>query len=607
MMLLSEIMAKAVPPRSSIPRKYRWNAERLFASPKAWETELNAILVEIPAMAQLKGSLDASPAALADGLARVEDLAARMYRALVYAGFSYGVDTADQKAAAMNDRAQGAFGRVSASISFVDPELIAVGRETLESWASQEPRLSHYRHYFHNLFRKQAHVRSSEVEELMGMLSDPFSGPSTTHSMLTNADMRFPPARTSRGTRIPVSQGSLPAILEDRDRIARGSAWSGYMGMHVEYRNTLAAALGGSIKQCVFKSRARRFPSTLEAALFADNVPVQVFHNAIDVFRRRIPLWQRYFELRRRALRVGTLRHSDMWAPLAKTREVVSYEQAVRIICKGLAPMGDEYVAAIRQGCLKDRWVDVLPCRGKREGAFSWGSFGTLPYVLMSFTGDVTSLSVLAHELGHSMHSYLTWKSQPFVYAPYSTFIAEVASNVHQALVRAFLLRPEAKRDLRIAVLEEAMANFFRYLFVMPTLARFELETHQRVERGEALTAEAMTDVMTDLLEEGYGKTVRVERNHEGMLWAAFPHLYEDYYAFQYETGIAGAQAISRRILSGDQRAVERYLRFLSSGSSDYPIDALRKAGVDLATPEPVEEAFDVMEGYIGQLESLVL
>ena len=284
------------------------------------------------------------------------------------------------------------------------------------------------------------------------------------------------------------------------------------MGMHVEYRNTLAAALAGSIKQGVFKSRARRFSSTLEAALFADNVPVQVYHNAIDVFRRRIPLWQRYFELRRRALRLGTLRHSDMWAPLAKTREVVSFEQAVRIICKGLAPLGEEYVGTIRTGCLKDRWVDVLPNKGKREGAFSWGAFGTLPYVLMSFTGDVTSLSVLAHELGHSMHSFLTWKSQPFVYAPYSTFIAEVASNVHQALVRAFLLRPEAKRDLQIAVLEEAMANFFRYLFVMPTLARFELETHQRVERGEALTAETMTDVMTDLLEEGYGKTVKVER-----------------------------------------------------------------------------------------------
>jgi Oligoendopeptidase F len=269
--------------------------------------------------------------------------------------------------------------------------------------------------------------------------------------------------------------------------------------------------------------------------------------------------------------------------------------------------MGSRYVADVRAGCLKERWVDVLPNKGKREGASSWGAFGTLPYIMMSFTGDITSVSTLAHELGHSMHSLLTWKNQPYVYSPYSTFIAEVASNVHQALVRDSLLRSNARKDMKIAVLEEAMANFFRYLFIMPTLARFELETHRRVERGEALTADAMAGVMTSLLEEGYGKTVRVERNREGMLWAAFPHLFEDYYTFQYETGIAGAQAIAKRVLRGDDRAVDKYIRFLSSGSSDYPIDALRWAGVDLARPEPVEEAFDVMSGYIDQLESLLL
>jgi len=600
-------MAKAVPPRKALPKKYTWNAERLFVSEKAWATELKAILAAIPKVESLRGRLAASPAALADGLLHVEDLAARMQRALVYAGFSYSVDTTDQKAAAMNDRAQGALGRVSASISFVDPELIGIGRGTLDSWTAREPRLSRYRHYFDNLFRKQAHVRSSEVEEVIGMLSDPFSGPSNTSSMLTNADFRFPPARSSRGAKIPVTQGTLPAILESQDRQARSSAWKGYTGVHAEYRNTLAAAITGSIKQNVFKCRARRFTSTLEAALFADNVPVQVFHNAIGVFRARIPLWQRYFEVRRRALHLGTLCHSDMWAPLAMTRPRIPYERAVDMICEGLSPMGEEYVAAVRSGCLKERWVDVLPSKGKREGAFSWGALGTLPYIMMSFTGDITSVSVLAHELGHSMHSLLTWKSQPFVYSPYSTFIAEVASNVHQALVRASLLRPEAGRDVKIAVLEEAMANFFRYLFLMPTLARFELETHQRVERGEALTADTMTDVMMELLREGYGKAVRIEKDREGMLWAAFPHLFEDYYAFQYETGIAGAQAIARRILRGDEGVVADYIRFLSSGSSVYPIDALRGAGVDLARPEPVEEAFAVMSSYIDQLESLVL
>jgi len=495
---------------------------------------------------------------------------------------------------------------VNAAISFVEPELIAIGSAALLSWAASEPRLSVYRHWFENLFRRQGHVRSPEVEELLGMLADPFSGPTTVSSMLTNADFRFPPAVSASGRRTPVSQGTLPAVLEDRDRKARRSAWEGYMRVHVEHRHTLAAALGASIKQNTFKCRARRFGSTLEAALFPDAVPVEVFHNAVEVFRQRLPVWHRYFDLRRRTLGLRTLGHFDMWAPLGKKRTRVSYEQAVDLICDGCAPLGREYVAALRAGCLRERWVDVLPNRGKREGAFSWGSFGTLPYIMMSFTGDISSVSTLAHELGHSMHSLLVWKTQPYVYSAYSTFIAEVASNLHQALVRASMLRGDSPRGLKVEVLEEAMANFFRYLFLMPTLARFELETHQRAERGQALTSESLVELMAGLLEQAYGSAVEVDPDREGMLWAAFPHLFEDYYVFQYETGISGAHAIARRILAAEPGAADDYLRFLSAGSSVYPVEALRIAGVDLSRRQPVEEAFDALAGSIDRLEELL-
>ncbi len=599
-------MAQSLASRDRIPRKYTWNAERLFPSPRAWEAELSSILAGIPAVQALKGTLGAGAGALADALSRVESLSARMQRARVYAGFSYSVDTPDQPAAGMNDRAQGALGRVNAATSFVEPELIAIGSATLLSWAAAEPRLAVYRHWMENLFRRQRHVRSPEAEELLGMLADPFSGPYTVSSMLTNADFHFASAVSAAGKKIPISQGTIGAVLEDRDRSARRSAWESYMQVHAEHRHTLAATLGASIKQNVFKCRARRFDSTLEAALFPDDLPAEVFHSAIGVFRKRLPVWHRYFELRRRVLRVRTLGHFDMWAPLGKKRTKVTYEQAVEMICDGLAPMGKDYVSTLRAGCGRERWVDVLPNRGKREGAFSWGTYGTLPYIMMSFTGDVTSVSTLAHELGHSMHSLLVWKTQPFAYSAYSTFIAEVASNFHQALVRASLLGGKASRDLKIEVLEEAMANFFRYLFLMPTLARFELESHQRAERGEPLTADSMEGIMGGLLREAYGSAVEVKPQRDGMLWAAFPHLFEDYYAFQYETGIAGAQAIARRVLGGEPGAVEDYLRFLSLGSSVYPLDALRIAGVDLSTPQPVHAAFDALDACVGQLEELL-
>ncbi len=598
-------MARTLPARGTIEQKHTWNAKSVFATPAAWEKELAAILAEIPGVRAHETRMATGPAALADGLLAVEQLMARMMKIIVYAGFSYSVDTTDSPAAAMNDKAQGAFGQVSAAVSFLDPLLLGIGRDTVSQWLKSEPRLAVYKHYLDNLWRKQAHVRSAEVEELLGMVSDPFFGPGNTANMLVNADMRFADARDENGKKYEVTQGSLFKILENPDRAPRRGAWTSYMEGHAAVRNTLAATLTTSIKQNVFKSRARKFDSALAGVLDPDNIPTDVFHNAIDVFRRKLPLWHRYFDVRRRVLHLKSLHHYDMWAPLTKKKVRIPFEKAVDLICTGLAPMGGDYVAAVRKGCMKDRWVDIYPNRGKRSGAFSWGTFGTHPFIMMSYVDDITSLSTLAHELGHSMHSLYTWTAQPFLYAGYSTFVAEVASNFHQALVRDSLVKGEP--SLRVAVIEEAMANFFRYFFIMPTLARFELATHESVEKGEPLTADVMMDLMTGLLSEAYGAGVAVEREREGLLWATFPHLYEDYYVFQYMTGIAGAQALAGRVLRGEPNAVPAYIRFISAGSSDYPIDVLRKAGVDLAHPDPVEEAFDVMAGYIDQLEELLL
>jgi len=599
-------MAKSVPPRSAIAREYTWNAESVYASPEAWEAECRSIAAALPGLARFQGRLGESGEVLADALAARDELAQRIGKLVFYARMSYSVDTTNQAAAARQGKAMGLLGQVRAAAAFVEPELVALGRPTLERWLREEPRLTLYAHYIDDLFRKAPHLRSAEVEELLGLVADPFAGTSSTADALTDADFRFAPARTATGAEVEVTQGTLDTILGSPDREARRTAWEHYTDTYLAFKNTLASNYATSIRQSVFRMRARHHQSTLAAALFEHNIPQEVFYNLIDVFRRNLPTWHRYWALRRRALGVDTLHPYDIWAPLVENKPEVDYPQAVEWITAALAPLGQEYAATIRRGCLEQRWVDVYPNQGKAAGAFSYGSPGTHPFILLSYDGTLESVSTLAHELGHSMHSYLTWQAQPMIYSDYALFLAEVASNFHQAMLRAYLLERNPDPAFQVAVIEEAMSNFHRYLFIMPTLARFELEMHERVERGEGLSAEAMIEHMAALFEEGYGGQMHVDRERVGITWATFGHLYTDYYVFQYGTGISAANALSQRILSGTPGAAQAYLQFLSAGSSLYPLDALRLAGVDMATPQPVEAAFGVLASLVDRLEALV-
>lgn len=592
--------------RSEIDPKYTWNAPSVFPSDEAWERAFQKILEDLPKLDKFKGHLLNGPAILADAFEAIEDIILQTGKILVYAGMSHSVEATDQQAAGRYNKVQGMQAKVQAGIAFLDPELLAIGEEKLQQWLEQEPRLAIYEHYFDDLFRKQAHVRSPEVEELLGMLADPFSGVSGTASMLTNADFEFKPAIASDGTEIPLTHGTINKILAGPDREARRTAWENYSDLFLSYKNALATNLVTSIKQNVFLMRARGYSSTLEASLLEYNVPVEVFHNLIETFRKNLPTWHRYWKIRRKALGVDDLHIYDGWAPLTKDHPGVPYDQAVNWICEGLAPMGEAYVEILRKGCLRDRWVDVYPNKGKRAGAFSHGAPGTLPFIMMSYGDTIFSLSTLAHELGHSMHSYLAWQTQPVVYSNYSLFVAEVASNFHQAMVRAYLLDQNHDPAFQISVIEEAMANFHRYFLIMPTLARFELEMHEAVERGEGLTADRMIDRLADLFSEAYGEGMQIDRPRAGIQWATFGHLYRDYYVYQYATGIAGAHSLAKRVLSGEKGAVESYLDFLKAGNSIYPLDVLKMAGVDLTQPDAADETFNVLAQMVDSLEELL-
>jgi oligoendopeptidase F len=600
-------MANTVPPRSKINKKFTWNAESVFKSPAVWEKELQQLVEDMAKIKPYQGRLAESPSVLLEALSVAHDLVSRVSIAFMYAGFSYAVDTTDQQAAGMRGRAQGVYGQVLSAVSFLQPEILSIGKEKLDQWMNENEKLATYKHSFDDLLRKQAHVRSAEVEELLGLVSDPLQGPSSSTSMLTNADFKFRPVKAGLGKEIEVTQGTLSNLMHHPDRKVRRAAYESYMDRYIEHKNTLATNLTHSIKSNVFYMRARKHESSLAASLFDLNIPTDVFYNLIDTFKKNLPVWHRYFEIRRKALGLKKLAYYDMWAPITKKKVKVPFDKGVQMIFDSLKPMGKEYVDTLRRGVLKDRWVDVYPNQGKAEGAFSWGSQGTHPFINMSYTDEVTSMSTLAHELGHSMHSYLTWKNQPYVYTEYSLFVAEVASNFHQAMMRGHLLKTVTDKNFQLALIEEAVGgNFFRYFFQMPTLARFELETHQRIERGESLTADSMIDLMADLFAEGFGPNFDMDRERVGMTWSTFGHLFSDYYVYAYATGISAAHSLAGGILRSEPNAVQNYLGFLKSGSSDYSLNVLKNAGVDMTSPKAVEDTFAVMEGYIDRLETLL-
>lgn len=432
----------AVPPRSQIAHKHTWNAETVFANPEVWAAELKAVADELATLTPFQGKLGESAKTLADWQEISETLARRVSTLSFYARMSQAVETSNMTAIGMVGQAGALFSRFVAAASFAVPEILALGEATVLDWVRSEPRLKSYQHYFSNLFRQQAHVRSGEVEEVLALAGEPFAQVDNTEEMLTGADLKFGPVTTQGGEKIGLAQGNIDTMLESPDREARRTAWESYMDGYLALKNTLASNYLASVKRDVFYARVRRYHSALEASLFADNIPKEVFYSLVETYQKNIPTWHNYWAIRRAALGVETLHPYDIWAPLTVEAPQVSYEQAVDWISEGMRPLGDAYVAALRQGCLQDRWVDIYPNAAKTAGAFSDGTYDTFPFIMMSFDNSLGAMSTLAHELGHSMHSYLVRQTQPFAYGgDYSLFVAEVASNFNQALVRANLFK----------------------------------------------------------------------------------------------------------------------------------------------------------------------
>lgn len=596
---------KTLPKRSAVAREFTWNLESIYASESAWEADFARVADMLPGVREYQGRLDSSAQALYEGLTRRDRASELLGRVLVYAHMRLHEDSANNTYQALADRVTTLANDFNTACAYIVPEILAIPQERIDAFLEQEPGLRLYRHAFDEINRERPHVLPVAMEAMLAQAAELGDAPERIFEMFNYADLKLPTVRDAQGEEAQLTQGNYaPSFLENRDREVRRGAFTAMLGAYHEYRNTLGATLASQVKRDIFFARTRHYGSALEAALTPANIPVSVYENLITTVNAHLPALHRYLALRKRLLGLDELHMYDLYVPIIPdVTYTVSYAEAQQQIARALAPLGDAYVRAMRDG-FGARWIDVYENEGKRSGAYSWGSYGTLPFVLLNYQDSLDGLFTLAHEIGHSMHSYLTWQTQPYPYGSYTLFVAEVASTLNEALLTHYLLANQQDRALRLYIINHALETFRTTLYRQTLFAEFERNVHTRAEAGEALTPEVFHTIFKGLNERYYGPEVKVD-DLIGVEWARIPHFYSNFYVYQYATGISASAALARQILAEGQPAVDRYLRFLASGSCDYSIDLLRAAGVDLSTPRPVEEALATFAAYLDELERL--
>jgi oligoendopeptidase F len=596
---------QTLPTRSEIPVEMTWDLESIYPTPDDWEKDFNWINDELPKLSAYEGKLSDSAQTLYEALDFDSRLSEVLGRLAVYASMRADEDTANQTNQAREARINMLGAKAGAATAFLTPEILAIPQERLESFLSEEPRLDLYRHTLDELLRRKPHVRSAEVEALLAEASETLYAPAQIFGMINDADLKLPIIKNSKGEDVQLSKGNYILYMEDRDRRVRKDAFEGMHNTFYKQRNTLAATLNGHVKSQIFRAKARRYDSAIEAALDANNIPVSVYENLLETVRNNIGVLNRYLALRKNVLGLEDLHMYDLYVPIvAEVEYKVPFEQAKETVAKALAPLGKDYVEDMVHG-FNSRWIDVLENEGKRGGAYSSGTYGTHPFVLLNYQENLDNMFTLAHEFGHSMHSFYTRRTQPYPYADYTIFVAEVASTLNEALLTHYLLETVTDKPLRMYIINHYLEGFRATLYRQTLFADFERQIHAMAEGGEALTAESLSKVYKDLNVAYYGGEVNVDDLIE-IEWARIPHFYYNFYVYQYATGISASAALAQQIVTEGQPAVERYRRFLTRGSSDYSINLLRDAGVDMTSPAPVQQALELFGRYVGEMEKLV-
>ncbi|HEV7126984.1 MAG TPA: oligoendopeptidase F, partial [Ktedonobacterales bacterium] len=524
----------------------------------------------------------------------------------VYSQMRLHEDTTRSVYQALASRATTLVNEYLTSVAYLTPEILAIAETQLNDWVAAEPALAVYRHELDDIVRGRPHVLSAEMEGLLARASELGDAPEHIYEMLDYADLKLPLVHDEQGQEAQLTQGNyVSRFLESRDRAVRREAFEAMLGVYQGFQNTIGATLAAHVKRDLFFARARHYDTALEASLAPHNIPTSVYDTLVTTVNQNLPPLQRYLRLRQRMLGLDELHMYDLYVPMvAEVEYKVSFEQARETVASALAPLGERYVAGLREG-FSHRWIDVYENEGKRSGAYSGGCFSTHPFVLLNYQKSLDNVYTLAHEMGHSMHSYFTWRTQPYVYGGYTIFLAEVASTLNESLLTHYLLERTTDRALRLYIINQYLETFRTTLYRQTLFAEFERDIHTRAEAGEALTPDLLSTIYKALCDRYYGASVVVD-DLIAIEWARIPHFYSTYYVYQYATGISASAALAQRIIIEGQPAVDRYLRFLSRGSSDYSINLLRDAGVDMSNPAPVQQALDTFGRYLDEMERLV-
>lgn len=582
--------------RNEINDKFKWHLNDLFDTDELWQNSYDELNESIPLINSFRGKLN-NLQILKQCLEKIYDIYEKLGRVYVYAQMKLHEDTNNTFYQAMADKSDIIRVKIAAAASFIEPEILNLSEEQLKTFIDSN---NLYAHFMENLLRMKKHILSPEIEKILANATQLADAPDNIYSMLSNADMNFGKIKISNDEEIELTHGKFISLMESSDRDIRRQTFNVYYDAYINQKNTIATIYSASVKNDVFFARTRNFDSALSKSLFIHNIPENVYSNLIKTVNEYLPELHDYIDIRKKLLGLQELHMYDMYVPIVPEIDTqISFDEAKETVKKALQPLGDDYVAKLDEA-FNSGWIDIYENKGKRSGAYSWGAYGCHPFVLLNFDGKIEDMFTLAHEMGHAMHSFYSWSNQPYIYADYTIFLAEIASTVNETLLMQYLLKMTEDKKFKSYLINYFLEQFRRTLYRQTMFAEFEMQTHDMVQKDIPLTVDLLNKTYRDLNLKYHGKSVTLDEKSD-MEWSRIPHFYNAFYVYQYATGYSSAIALSQKILSSDNS----YRKFLQSGSSNYSIEILKNAGVDMTTPTPIKNALEYFKELVVQMKKI--